>query len=175
MCYYFDRNIYASVYEIQYSEVLTRLIGTYSFSRNQRTSKPRTYIGGKRSQRRRTMVQGEPLIESEKSVILALHGEGNTITTISCSVNRCRRAVREVITDVNQLHGTHKRGAKKKAMTRALRLILRHARSGSYTVRQLRDRFTPFVTVRRIQQLLAEDPLPNLEMCSSCSSARPSS
>ena len=43
-------------------------------------------------------------------------------------------------------------------MTRALRLILRHARSGNYTARQLRDRFAPIVTVRRIQQLLAEDP-----------------
>ena len=53
---------------------------------------------------------------------------------------------------------THWFGAKKKVVSRVLRLFLRHARTGNYAASQLKHCSAPMITFRRIQQLLPEDP-----------------
>ena len=42
-------------------------------------------------------------------------------------------------------------------MVRAVRIILRQAKTESFTARQHRDRFATIVNIRHIQQLLAAD------------------
>ncbi len=46
---------------------------------------------------------------------------------------------------------------RRKLPMRLVRLILRQAKTGLYTARELRDRYAPMVTVRRVQQLLAAE------------------
>lgn len=47
---------------------------------------------------------------------------------------------------------------KRKLLQRAVTLMLRKARTGLYTARQLRNQYAPTVTVRRVQQLLSAEP-----------------
>lgn len=98
------------------------------------------------------------MTESEKTTILLLSEQGETITAISARLGRCRGTVRRVITKGTVRGGLKRRGPKRKIMFRTLRLLLRMAKTGKFTSRQLRDRYAPHVTIRRVQQLLQNDP-----------------
>lgn len=95
---------------------------------------------------------------AEKAQVLLLFSQGWSITSIASTLNRCRRVVLEVITRDTVRFGGWRRGGKRKVWLRTVRLILRQAKTGNYTTRQLRDRYAPMITVRRVQQMLASDP-----------------
>lgn len=66
------------------------------------------------------IVQGQALSDSEKSVILALNRERKTIIAISAAVNRCRKAVRNVIAKSSKQDRPKKGKTKGKLMVRAV-------------------------------------------------------
>ncbi len=104
------------------------------------------------------MVLGQSLTKEERSEVLKLYEGGKTITAIYVIINRCCSAVRRVITQGTKQGGQRRTGPKRKVLQREVRLLLRQARTGEYSARQLRDLYAPMVTVRRVQQLLAADP-----------------
>ncbi len=108
--------------------------------------------------RGRRMTQGVALTEAEQEVIRALHREGRTSRYVSTMTNRSRDAVLSVIRRGVVRAGGRKRVVRRKLFNRVVRLIVRQARTGLYTARELRDRYAPHVTVRRVQQLLAAEP-----------------
>ncbi len=103
------------------------------------------------------MARGFPVNENQKTVITALSGEGQTITTTANTVDLCRRVVREVIMKAAKRGGGRRRSPKRKLLRRAENLLLHNFRTGALTAEQLRDRFAPMLTVRRVQQLLDSD------------------
>lgn len=109
------------------------------------------------------MVQGNPLTEVKKAVVLELHKEGHSSRTIASHVGRCRDAVLAVIRRGSVRGGARRRGAKRKLLKRAVNLLLRAARTGAFTASELQRRYAPNVTVRRVLQILSADPNLNWE------------
>ncbi len=54
--------------------------------------------------------------------------------------------------------GSRRRGILRRLYRRVQRLMMRSAHTGQYTVCQLRDRYAPMITVRRVQQILQAEP-----------------
>lgn len=75
---------------------------------------------------------------------MTLFKAGKTVTTISAEVERPRDAVRRVVLKGN--------------VCGARRLIVRMARTGTYTARILQAKYATMISVRRVQQLLAAVP-----------------
>ena len=100
------------------------------------------------------MGRGGALNESKRSVILARHEDGKSIRLIAGLVQRSRTAVRRLIVSgqVRALLRLLEPKPKTSALCRCL--MIRHARSGQYTARSLRDIYAKQLTVRLIQQLL---------------------
>ena len=119
------------------------------------------------------MVQGVALTEAERATVLALHGEGKSSRAIANNINRGRDAVLRVIKSASVRGGTRKRGVHRKLPLRAVRLLLRAARTGRFTASELQRRYAPQVTVRRVQQLLAADPTLSWEKAQSAPALYP--
>lgn len=102
--------------------------------------------------------KGSVLTTEEQSAILALHRSGQDIPSIVDNVSRSESSVRRVIIRGRVREQPRNRGAKPKISNLLGRLIVRHARTGRYTARQLRDAYAPCITVRRVQQLLQNAP-----------------
>ncbi len=104
------------------------------------------------------MTPGVALTESEDAVILAYSREGPSSRQIVTRTGHGWNTILHLIRRGKVRGGTRKRGIRRKLPMRVVRLILRRAKTGLYTSRELRDAFAPMVTVRRVQQLLAADP-----------------
>lgn len=107
------------------------------------------------------MPKGISLTTEERAVVLALFKEGVSRSRIAMEVKRSRSAISKVIREGQVRGGCRRRGPKRKLKIRVVRLIIRAAKTGEYTARELRDKYAPDVTVRRVQQVLQSDP----ELC----------
>lgn len=99
------------------------------------------------------------LTVEEQARILAHSQDNWTVREIAVQVGRSRSAVHKVIKRGMVVAGTRRRGPKPKLSDSDQRLLLRKARTGNYSCRQLRDQFAPSLSVRRVQQMLSADPI----------------
>lgn len=100
------------------------------------------------------MGKGKALTDEQKGIALALFKELTSERDIAYHIGKSKTSVHNFLW--THQHGGHKRKAgRHRTISRTqVRGLLRHASSGNYSARQLRDLLNLPVTVRRIQQLL---------------------
>lgn len=86
-----------------------------------------------------------------------MYRQGKTITSTSTEVDRFKSAVRRVITSQEVRGEQWRTGPRRKVLVRIVRLIDRHARTGSFTAREQHYRFQPMIIVRRVKQILQNE------------------
>ena len=101
-----------------------------------------------------TMGRGKSLSERERTEIRVLHEEGYNQSEIARRVGRSRKSVTNVISNLSADHAGRRRGAIRKLSPKLTRAIIRRARTGNYTARELANFYNVDVSVRRIQQIL---------------------
>ena len=104
------------------------------------------------------MVKSKFLHAEEQASILALAKANKTYNEISKLVSRSYSSVRRVVMRGRVKVAASNRGYQSKSSTSAKRLLVRQARTGRFTARKLRDEYAPFLTFRRVQQLLQNVP-----------------
>lgn len=104
------------------------------------------------------MPRGYALTVEEQSSILALGRAQKTLDEIVNIVKRSRTAVHTVLKVGRVRYRQKRRGAKAKLTPHLARNVVRTARTGRSTARQLRNQLAPSLSVRRIQQVLRDAP-----------------
>lgn len=104
------------------------------------------------------MARGVALTNEEQASILALCRAGTSLRDIASNVSRSVTAVRNVLKVGRVRMRQRKRGATPKLSAQTRRIIIRKARTGLFSARQLRDNHAPFLSIRRVQQILAATP-----------------
>lgn len=101
------------------------------------------------------MPHGEHVSSEERVAVLVLAEENQTVSTISVRTGRARSTVRKIIESGSVRGGARRPGPKSKLTEPAYHVLIRKARTGRYSARELQGRYAPMLTVRRVQQLLA--------------------
>ena len=104
------------------------------------------------------MTQGNPLNDTEKALIKELSKAGKSSRYIGGRINRGKDVVLRFLKNSTKPNGVLQRGITRKFLPQSIRIIRRQAKTGNFTARNLRDQYAPDVTVRRVQQILADDP-----------------
>jgi len=104
------------------------------------------------------MPRGVSLTVEEQATILAYHKAEWTIGDIARTTERSPGAVRTVVRRGRVQSRSKRRGPHPKISSAAKRMILRRARTGLYLARDLRDAYCKHGTVRRVQQILSNNP-----------------
>ena len=104
------------------------------------------------------MGHGTDLTREEQSAILMLNNEHYGPRCIAQKGKRSGSAVAAVVKGGRVCVQSKRKRRKRKISTSLHRLLLRKARTGKYTARQLRDSFATTVSVRRVLQLLHAAP-----------------
>ena len=104
------------------------------------------------------MVRATKLTSTEQSIILALAEQKLRIREISEKVSRSRALVHRVLLRGEVSAKSSKPGSFRKISCATVRVMVRRARLGQFSARQLRDMYCPHVTVRRVQQIFTETP-----------------
>ena len=104
------------------------------------------------------MGRASHLSSGEIAVVRAHADDDKTITEIATRLHRSATAVRNVLSKSPMHRVQEKRGRPRKISSKLVRALRRKARTGNYNARELRCFFELDCTVRRVQQLLNEDP-----------------
>ena len=116
------------------------------------------------------MGRGRALSQRECDEIKIYSNEGYNPTQISKRINRSVKAVRRFLKRLQAGIKTVRRGAPRKLSPKLARAIVRRARSGLYSAKQLQQHYNAGVSVPRVQQVLAAAPEQN-EKNGACTAA----
>lgn len=104
------------------------------------------------------MGRGVALSIEEQAKILAFHRVKMRVADIARETGRSPSAVTAVIRRGKVRRRERKRGPRRKIRGAAVRALIRAARTGRYTARDLQRAHASDLSVRRVQQLLKADP-----------------
>ncbi len=103
----------------------------------------------------RMMPRGNLLTDFEKGIALALAANNATERTIAARLGRTKTAVHNLLVRYHSKKSKKKTERPPSVTPTILRAMRRHASTGNYTARAIRDMFCSTVSVRRVQQLLS--------------------
>lgn len=104
------------------------------------------------------MPRGRHLTVDERRIILNLHDMTDmTSTEIGAVVNRVRGSVHNVIKNLHKQRPDPRSGRPPKVSEQAKRSLLRNARTGKYTIRQILSEIDAEIRLSRARQIVSAD------------------